>query len=176
MAFVTVCPHVALGVVERYKDGKCAQCQRARSAKLRATKPEVARARTAAWLEKPGNKERKKVNERGRYRRNPDKFRESGRKHKGIIFAPGESEQTLLERQDGVCPCCLRRFADLPRREWQVDHDHSITDRPNVRWLLCGGANRAVGNVDEQVVRLLRLAALLAAYQVANGRFPDMLD
>lgn len=95
---------------------------------------------------------------------NPEKHAKAKRKHahkaKGIVWAEGQSVESLYILQDGCCamPGCRVRFDSLPKHHMQVDHDHSIVGAPNVRGLLCHGCNRRLGMFGDDAHKL-RIAA-----------------
>lgn len=74
----------------------------------------------------------------------------------------------MLAAQDGVCAACGEPESVVingtPRR-LAVDHDH---DTGNVRALLCGACNRALGMAGESPDRLRRLAAYIEFHQSAQ--------
>lgn len=65
-----------------------------------------------------------------------------------------ERYMAMLEAQGGACRVCKERFTKRPN----VDHCHG-TGR--VRSLLCSRCNGALGQAQDSVDRLLRLAAYL---------------
>lgn len=73
----------------------------------------------------------------------------------------------MLEEQNGVCACCgqpeTRKAAGRNARIYSdrvaplvVDHDHA---KGNVRALLCGDCNTALGNMKEDPERIKKLLA-----------------
>ena len=71
----------------------------------------------------------------------------------------------MLERQGGTCAICERTPGS--GRKFAVDHDH-VTG--NVRALLCGRCNVAIGMAGESATRLKKMAEYLESFaEVASG-------
>lgn len=75
----------------------------------------------------------------------------------------------LLASQDGVCAGCSGPNTD--KRGWQVDHDHSCCSGIKscgkcVRGILCRACNTVLGQVQDDITRLVALANYLALHQV----------
>lgn len=96
------------------------------------------------------------------------------RKKYGIGFAEYEK---LLEQQNGVCACCGRGETKIQNgavRLLSVDHDHTTGD---VRGLLCGNCNMAIGYAGDDIEILRKAIAYLerhaasAAHKFAGGEF-----
>lgn len=70
--------------------------------------------------------------------------------------------EDMLAAQDGKCGSCGDGPESSPKGVLYVDHDHSTGQ---VRGLLCGRCNFAVGLLDDDPTRIRRLAAYLEAHQ-----------
>ncbi len=66
--------------------------------------------------------------------------------------------QRLLEAQDGRCGICRRKPADVKGGYLCVDHDH---ETGQVRGLLCSLCNLGIGNLDDDLERVLAAAEYL---------------
>jgi len=64
-------------------------------------------------------------------------------------ITPGEYDR-MLKRQGGGCAICSREPSE--HRRLAVDHDHKTKE---IRGLLCGRCNVALGLLDDSVSRLL---------------------
>lgn len=69
----------------------------------------------------------------------------------GIIGMTWERFEKMLAAQGNCCLVCGREFIKTPH----VDHDHNITDRDNVRGLLCGNCNSKLGWVENNLNSIL---------------------
>jgi hypothetical protein len=101
----------------------------------------------------------KKHYARDYYRRNPrtpEENRVNWLKSKFGI-TPGRYDM-LLATQRGQCAICGSTEYDGTGRSFAVDHDHMTGE---VRGLLCGRCNRAIGLFKEDPETLLRAAAYL---------------
>lgn len=68
-----------------------------------------------------------------------------------------EQYTDMIAAQNNTCPICLRQDQKL-----FVDHDHSSGQ---VRKLLCGKCNAAIGMLDENIESMARAAEYLKSYQ-----------
>lgn len=158
-----LCAHYALGALYRYEDGRCRECARERATAWNRANSEIANARRRAWdTENPEKSKEAKASWKDE---NPTKVRAQGRKdhHKrqGIVFALGQSVETLLVAQNGRCANqkCNVLFSDLPPQHLHVDHDHNVADgSPNVRGLLCLRCNTGAGKLGDSPEKLRGLA------------------
>lgn len=157
------CAHTALGVLLRYRDGRCVLCRRATKSKVN---PEVKSVYNKQYREKNRerlieyNREWRLNNEQGyreKIRKQSPKKAEAKRKKKGVVWAPGQSISFLRELQNNRCAICSRSFADLPKSQMHVDHDHAIVGKPNVRGLLCHSCNSGIGHLKDNAF-FLRVA------------------
>ena len=108
-----------------------------------------------------GRRNRKKLNARARKwaKDNPKKVQRARRKYQyGISL---EEIQARMNAQDGMCKICLKRPAT------DLDHDH-ITGQ--VRSILCGKCNRALGLLDEDQETLLRAVRYLRLWENTGRR------
>jgi len=69
-----------------------------------------------------------------------------GRRHRdwttrGVIFKSNEDREYWYDRyvKSEKCEVCNKEYKDSSDR--CLDHDHSITDSPNVRQIICRGCN-----------------------------------
>lgn len=78
--------------------------------------------------------------------------------HLKITYGIGLDEyKTMLEKQNGACAICLR---EEKGRMLAVDHSHATNE---IRGLLCGKCNRAIGQFDDNVESLKRAALYIEA-------------
>jgi hypothetical protein len=156
------CRHAVLGVLQRYKDGKCALCTKEKATKRRLANPEKAKeidrrsrkkhrekrlAENKVW--RTNNPEKARELNRKWKKNNPDKTRAGGHKQQGVVWHAGQSVASLLEIQKGRCAICGVEFALLPSAHLHVDHDHKMLGRPNVRGLLCQKHNKLLGLAND---------------------------
>jgi hypothetical protein len=88
---------------------------------------------------------------RRRYARDPEKFRRYYLERTFGITV--EDYDGILARQGGVCAICREaRRSDGSGRRLAVDHDHETGE---VRGLLCGSCNRALGRLEARLDALL---------------------
>jgi hypothetical protein len=69
-----------------------------------------------------------------------------------------------LSNQNNSCAGCNRAFVDVPH----VDHDHTTGQ---VRGLLCGSCNRAIGLLQENTDTMIRLVGYLNQHQPIDALF-----
>lgn len=87
---------------------------------------------------------------------NPDYFREKLWIKGGIIGMTWERFQKMMADQGGCCYLCHKDITGSytaktgERLKAQVDHDHAITDRDNVRHLLCRSCNAMLGWLENK--------------------------
>lgn len=96
------------------------------------------------------------VNEFQAENRNPASIRNNNLRNK-YGFSEMEYKKMYLE-QGGRCAICKRNYDKL-----QVDHNHTTK---KVRGLLCFKCNSAIGNFDEDTVRLINAVHYLKKYNV----------
>ena len=75
-----------------------------------------------------------------------------------------EDKKRYIEMQGGVCPICGNDGSNSKNNELYVDHDHKTGD---VRGLLCGRCNFALGQFDDDIERMKRAILYL------EGNLPD---
>lgn len=102
-------------------------------------------------------KERRRQLDRERYAANPEKFRgkERERKYRLVYGIDSKQYKNALTAQDGVCAVCGEASNDRPL---SVDHDHT-TGR--ARGLLCTCCNVGVGMFRDSPELLVTAAAYL---------------
>lgn len=168
------------------KDGKnprCKECHRERFAryykensekvKTKNTKwfqknPEKARAYVAKWHKKNAerlkaykakyredNLERLKANSRKWFDDNPGAARSHALRRKYGLTP--EAWLEMYEAQGGCCLICQNSFSEN-RKHIHVDHNH---DTAEVRGLLCGNCNKALGLLGEDPNTLARAVKYL---------------
>lgn len=113
------------------------------------------------WRQTPaGRAYAKRQNEQRneRRRKNPDIQRNHRMRHRyGISL---EQYNEMLERQGGVCAVCGR--AGHTKHPLHVDHDH---ETGQVRELLCGLCNAALGSLGEDLERIDALASYVRRWK-----------
>ena len=75
-----------------------------------------------------------------------------------------DEQEEMYRSQDGKCAICQRRFEDITigKNTLHVDHDH-ITGE--VRQLLCGPCNCAIGNLNEDILIVYRVLEYLKKWK-----------
>ena len=134
--------------------GECIACFKEYRAARYPQVREQAIARAKAWQET--NRERHLETQRRRRQRPEVKARERNSYLKRKFGITLETYDHLFTRQGGVCAICQRP----PRDDisLHVDHEHG-TGR--VRGLLCFRCNNALGDFDDDPVRLFQALAYL---------------
>jgi hypothetical protein len=88
------------------------------------------------------------------------------RRAQGMIFAPGQTEESMLSGQNGVCALCPREISlDVPR-SLHVDHCH---ETGRVRGLLCHKCNPGLGQFEDDPERLERAAAYVRKHKALSA-------
>jgi 5-methylcytosine-specific restriction endonuclease McrA len=69
------------------------------------------------------------------------------KKYYGITLS---DQDKMYRSQNGKCAICLRRFDDIHggKNTMHIDHNHTTGE---VRQLLCGPCNCAIGNLNEDI-------------------------
>lgn len=134
--------------------GDCKTCFAARRKQWYVENRERELARVAAWQE--ANRERHLANQRARRTRPEVKARERAGHLKRKFGITLETYDDLFMRQGGRCAICQR----VPRDDisLHVDHEH---ETGRVRGLLCFRCNNALGDFDDDPVRLFQALAYL---------------
>lgn len=130
----------------------CIKCTRGRYRDLYSRDPEY--------------RKRQVENRRRTYERTKEQARRRNFRNKYGITR--EIYDEMSAAQGGMCAACGCPESVLVNgepRALAVDHDH---ETGNVRALLCGGCNRALGMVEESPDRLRRLAAYIEFHQPAR--------
>lgn len=99
------------------------------------------------------------------HRANPHKVRQY--RHKQKYGLTPEAYQQLLESQNHRCGGCKIDFSSLTPRNIHVDHCHKTL---KVRGILCGRCNRALGMLNDDPIKIQRLAD----YALATMRLPHL--
>lgn len=73
----------------------------------------------------------------------------------GITY---EEATALLELQNYTCPICLGRLGDEVGRYAQIEHDHKTGV---IRGIVCLRCNLALGWIQEDITRLVRMVEYL---------------
>jgi hypothetical protein len=129
--------------------------------------PEAAAAYLKTWREKNPEKEQKHKLRNNEWRRedrakNPQKYLEKDRARAGIVWAPGQSFESLLTFQNGFCAGnCGRNLREMDSKQVHVDHDHDIVGTPNVRGIVCHRCNMAIGLAGDRLENILNLMKYL---------------
>jgi hypothetical protein len=126
----------------------CKICSKVRTDGWRAANPDRNRAVMNEWR-----------------RKNAARVAEYDRRHH-LMHEYGltpEEYDAMVARQDGKCAAC---GSDDPRNNqygrWPIDHDHATR---TVRELLCNPCNVAIGQVNDDVDRLMALATYLLKHR-----------
>ena len=106
----------------------------------------------------PNRKERTRNAARRARSSNPARFLEAGWRAQGIQGFSYPDYLLLLAQQNGGCRICRRVTLPL-----HVDHSHASG---RVRGLLCGSCNRALGQFQEDPVRLTAALGYLQLHEV----------
>lgn len=106
------------------------------------------------------NRESVNAKQREYQRANPDVARRSWVKKKyGMTW---DEYQSMVFTHDNRCGVCWRTADEAePGRLLSVDHCH---ETGRVRGLLCGGCNRALGLLQDDVLRIRKLAEYVERY------------
>ena len=82
--------------------------------------------------------------------------------HKSHYGEPWENKAKRLAEQGGRCANLGCRTTDPGAKGWQTDHDH---ETGQVRGELCGGCNKALGFLHDNVSRLEGLIGYVRKYK-----------
>jgi hypothetical protein len=139
--------HKANGTRDGHR-GECKKCNSALQKARYERDPQTAVARSKRWQAE--NRERYLASQRQHRRKNRARLRAEDRKRwlKAKYGMTPEDFDALLERQGHRCAIC-----GVPGGEdLHVDHDHQMNE---VRGLLCGKCNKAIGllSEDPKIVR-----------------------
>lgn len=134
--------------------GDCKRCFQTRAKQRYPLVREQAIARAKAWQE--ANRDRVNAYHRERRTRPEVKERERAGHLKRKFGITLETYDDLFKRQGGRCAICQR----VPRDDisLHVDHEH---ETGRVRGLLCFRCNNALGDFDDDPVRLFQALAYL---------------
>ena len=139
--------------------GECKSCNLAQQHERYVANPAPAKARVKRWQQENADR----LNAYRRQRRDDPivKQREwvSYLRRKYGMTAAGYDE--LLAKQAGVCAICSTRPA--PGRRLHVDHDH---DTGRIRGLLCFTCNNALGDFEDDAVRLREAARYVESFEL----------
>lgn len=72
-----------------------------------------------------------------------------------------EQYEQMIRNQDGLCAICKESPKNKQRKQFYVDHNH---ETGNIRGLLCGTCNSAIGLMQENPDSLRRAAEYLEKY------------
>jgi len=113
--------------------------EKARIKEYRAKNKEKEALKKKEWYQK--NKERIKSYKKQYYSENRDKSRIRKWKSQGIIDGDFPLLNEVFEKETHCWICCVE-YSKTRRK--CVDHDHSIKDQPNVRYICCHSCNSNV--------------------------------
>ena len=94
------------------------------------------------------------------YLNNKDKIRETAWRKAGIKDMTVEKYNQMYDQQNGCCAICGTHRKEL-KRNFSVDHNH---DTGEVRGLLCGTCNRALGYFKDSLQMLTIATNYLKKY------------
>lgn len=98
---------------------------------------------------------------------NPDRYKDIQLQlHYGISLA---DYNEMLKDQDGVCAICRKP----DKRALSVDHCHTTNA---IRGLLCGGCNRALGILDDDVNRVSAMVNYLRKQYPEQNQIHEVLE
>jgi hypothetical protein len=100
------------------------------------------------------NPERSRASRRRLFAANPAKYRAKKWRQNGIVFRDGDTFESIIEAQEYKCQICLEELRGLPSWQVHLDHDHAISDRPNVRGVLCHKCNKTLGLIRDNIEHL----------------------
>jgi hypothetical protein len=133
---------------------------KAKAKKFRKDNPESARKSVQKWAKKhPGNARNRSRKFYHKLRKeNPEESRRRARANKlkykyGITL---EQEQQMLIEQKYCCKTCGKHESIVGKLV--PDHNHQTK---RVRGMLCNGCNRALGQVEENIIVLKNLISYL---------------
>jgi hypothetical protein len=139
--------HRATGARDGHR-GECKSCGRARMKAYYRKDPQAAIDRAKRWQAE--NRERYLASQRRHRRNNKERLRAEDRKRwlKAKYGMTPQDFDGLLEKQGHKCAICGQPGG----KDLHVDHDHQVNE---VRGLLCGKCNKAIGlfNEDSKTVR-----------------------
>ncbi len=119
---------------------------------------EHANAYRREWVAKnPEYEERRKANQRRRYKDEPERRWHATLKKFGLV---PEQYEELLSSQGFVCAICLKQ--DPLGRRLAVDHCHTTG---KIRGLLCSLCNTAIGMLKDDTTSLLRAVSYLEKHK-----------
>lgn len=116
-----------------------------------------AKKKAASYYKK--NKEKVKNNVKRWRENNPGKTKELQIRRKyGLSM---QEYSNLIEKQQFQCAACGIGLKDLPGSEIQIDHCHNTG---NIRGILCGRCNRALGLLNDDPIKTQKLADYIKKY------------
>lgn len=121
----------------------------------RARDPEKHRAYQKAYV--AGNRERVAETRAQRRKKNPERVRSI---ESGMIFGPGQTIESMVEEQKGLCAICEKPLPDGKARH--VDHCHTTG---YVRAVLCHKCNLGIGHLNDDLPLVRKAADYLEAHQ-----------
>lgn len=134
----------------------------ARNKERRESDPEF-KERWAGYQKKYQDKHREEINKKNREYAQQPEVKHRKRLNRGMVFAPGQSEETMREAQGNRCAICAK---ELPvGKNCHVDHSHTTG---KVRALLCSGCNSGLGLYNENAAALRKAADYLDAHDSAT--------
>jgi hypothetical protein len=145
---------------EHYANRKSSQCRTCRSI-WNKTHKEIHNASSRKWYQNNKDKHRKYNTEWSK--NNKDKVLKYRRK--SVYGVTDEQYQQILIDQDNKCAFCQVPY----EQSFHIDHDHAITDRIVVRWILCGTCNSMLGFSKDNYKTLLCASIKLKEYLNANN-------
>lgn len=117
------------------------------------------KARWRAYQKTYQDKHRDEIREKNREASRLPRTRHLKRLSRGMIFAEGQTEETMRAAQNNLCAICKD---ELPEgKHCHVDHDHTTG---KVRGLLCHHCNTALGLFDENPDLMEKAAVYLETH------------
>lgn len=164
-------PCAKCGSGDRYPSGACKNCEKRRAKKYKDLHRErLLEARRTKWKNDAGLRKKNAKYNRRAYAENPGRYAAYRKKAKHRVrdwhlkkkYGVGAAwYEATLAAQGGRCAICK---SDDPRTPWGkfvIDHCHK-TD--TVRGILCDWCNKALGLLEDDVVRTSAALAYLERY------------
>lgn len=150
--------------------GYCRLCQKNYHSEYSKKYKERIRAKSKLW--KDSNPEYvERVKDKGKLKRLSQLPEEKFRINIRIYNLTVEDYNLMLEKQKGKCanPACEVMSKNERYKRLHIDHDHNCCNGPFscgkcIRGLLCGKCNVSIGNMDDDIAKIIGLADYLSNF------------